>query len=295
MGTSSAYGGPNNNTPLIPSWLDSGVPESSPVPENPPTGGDGQEMPQIPIEGSTPLLTIPTPIIPNRFRTARSNMTRFAASDGADRGGLYRGVSQYVSKSSGGAHQAARRMGSSRRSASRLLGFLSNVVSQGAEEALRVLNLGELAGNPIGDIFLGMMEYICPDGGNLDEGIARDAFIETIVDLTENGITDLDTLSIEQLGTVFELYVTHTIESRIYNDIATKVIQLPSNAHLVTQIQTQLQDLIRRGVADAVANQRASIQSLRQDNVRNLVNQVYETTFTIVQNICNIEAEALAI
>jgi hypothetical protein len=214
-------------------------------------------------------------------------------SDGKDKSGLYRGVSQYVSRSSGGSRQAGRRMGSSRRSASRLLGLLSNVVSQGAEEALRVLNFAELAGRPIGDIFLGLIEYICPDGGNIDEGIARDAFIETIVDLTKYGITDLNTLTIEQLETVFELYVTHTIENRIYNDIAAGLIQLPSNARLVTQIQTQLQDLIQRGVTDSLANERESIKALKQDNIQNVVNQVYETTFAILQDICDKEAEAL--
>jgi len=293
MGTSSVYGGPNNNTPLIPSWLDPEYPIGALAPENPPVNGIGNEQPQIPGEVPVPLPAIQLPVIPDRFRTARSNLTRFVKSDGRDRLGLYRGVSQYVSRSSGGARQAARRMGSSRQSASRLLGFLSRVVTDGVEEALRVLSFEALVGRPIGDVFLGMVDFICPDGGNIDEGIARDAFIETIGDLAELEITDLDGLGIEQLETVFELYATHTIESRIYNDVAVGIIRLPSSARLVTQIQVQLRDLIQRGVADSLADEQASIQAMSQDKVQDLVNRVYETTFSIVQDICDSEAEAL--
>ena len=96
-------------------------------------------------------------------------------------------------------------MGSSRAVGGRLLSFLSDTVTRGAREALRALNLEGLAGQPIEVVFLGLADYVCPDGGNVDEGIARNAFIETIADLAENGITDLDSLTADQMQTVFEL------------------------------------------------------------------------------------------
>lgn len=103
---------------------------------------------------------------------------------------LGRAVSHYVGSSSGGARTAAARMGSARGAGSRLLGFLSDAVARGATEALRSLNLDGLAGRPIEEIFLGLADYVCPDGGSIDEGIAREAFIETIADLAGAGITD---------------------------------------------------------------------------------------------------------
>jgi hypothetical protein len=134
-----------------------------------------------------------------------------------------------------------------------LLGFLSEAVAHGAAEALRALDLGALAGRPIEEIFLGLADYVCPDGGSVDEGIAREAFIETITDLAEAGISDLDGLTTGQIQTVFELYATNAIEARLCNDIGAKTIVLPSDAREAARVQAQLHDFIRRAVADALA------------------------------------------
>jgi len=121
-----------------------------------------------------------------------------------------------------------------------LLSFLSSAVANGPREALRALNLEKLAGRPIEEVFIGLMEYVCPEGGTVDEGIARDAFIETIADLAETGISDFDSLTADQMQTIFELYATHAIETRLCNDIGMKAITLPSDAAQAASIQRQL-------------------------------------------------------
>jgi hypothetical protein len=138
-----------------------------------------------------------------------------------------------------------------------LLSFLSDAVTRGAREALRALNLGALAGRPIEEIFLGLADYVCPDGGTIDEGAAREAFIETIVDLAAAGITDFDGLTVDQMQTVFELYATNAIEARLCNDIGAKTITLPSDAREASSVQAQLHDFIQRGVSDALTAARA--------------------------------------
>jgi hypothetical protein len=50
----------------------------------------------------------------------------------------------------------------------------------------------------------------------------EDPFIETIADLAGAGITDVDGLTAEQMQTVFVLYATNAIESRLCNDIGAK-------------------------------------------------------------------------
>lgn len=214
MGTSNAFGGPGNNTPLIPTWLEPETPALPATPNAPVPlpDVDGQEDQDSSKETNSPVSQAPPPY---RFTTARTHMTNFASSGNSVN--LGRAVSHYVSISSGGARRAARKMGSSRKTGAQLLNFLSDTVTRGARDALQTLHLENLAGLPIGEIFLGMIDYVCPDGGTVDEGIARDAFIETIADLAENGITDLDSLNSEQMRTVFELYVTHTIVNRLYN------------------------------------------------------------------------------
>lgn len=289
MGTSNSFGGPNNSTPLIPTWLE----PDAPIMPLPPGGvqPDGSEKPVIAPEAPIKLPAIRP--APNRFTTARTNFTQFSRSNGGDSAGLGRAVSNYVSKSSGGSRQAARRMGASRKSGSRLLAFMATAINNGVEEALQELNLENLAGRPIAEIFLGMIDYICPEGGTIDEGIARDSFVEMIASLVISGITDLNALNSDQMQTVFELYATHTIQNRLYNDIANKAIQVSSNPRLARQIQTQLFDFIRRGVSDALAASQDSLQTLTKKNVSDFVNSVYEDAFAILQKLGEMETEAV--
>ena len=182
-------------------------------------------------------------------------------------------------------------MGASREAGARLLGFLSGAASHGAREVLRTLNLERLAGSPIEEVFLGLVDYVCPDGGTIDEGIARDAYIETIADLTDTGITDIDGLTFDQIQTFFELYATHAIEARLCNDIGTKAIMLPADPSAAGRVQAQLVDFIRRGVADALTMARNTMQALTPDRVFDFVTGIYEQAFFILQTLGDAEAE----
>ena len=307
MGTSNIFGGQSNNSPLVPSWVDSdGAPPAAPD-GIPPTGPDatpseipdelepdrqppdGAEVPATP-PSPPPYAPIPPIAESNRFSAARSNFSRFVSSGGTDRRSLGRAMSHYVGSSTRNARTAANRMGSSRGASGRLLGFLSDAIARGASEALQEINLGEFAVRPIEEIFLGMVDYICPDGGSIDEGIAREAFIETIADLAGAGIEDLDTLSTKQMHTVFELYATNAIEARLCNDIGKGIITLPSNISHVERVQEQLHDFIQRGVADAITAAHNAASALTPKRVSEFVGRIYEQAFSILQIMASKEA-----
>jgi len=285
VGTSTAYGGPGGGTPLIPSWLESDGEAGGPAGLTQPDSLPDSAPPAPPNRPE-----IPAPSDPNRFMAPRSNFTRFAHSDGNDRASLGRAVSGYVSTSSGGARQAAQRMGASRGAGARLLGFLTDVQIRGEREALRALNLEALAGRPIDEIFVGLADYICPNAGTVDDGIAREAFVETIIELTTMGVTDLDALTPDQMQTVFELYATHAIEARLCNDIGTKLITMPANAQVALRIQEQLRDFIRNGVSDALTAARTETPVLTQDRIQAFVDSVYERSFGILKAFGDAEA-----
>lgn len=287
MGTSSAYGGAGGGTPLIPSWLqgDGGAGAGAGAGD-----GDGAPPPH-PAEKppAVPPAPAPRPAAPagasDRFTSARTNFTRFASSGGSDRRSLGRAVSQYVSKSAGSSRQAAQRLGSSRSAGAGLVRFLNDASVNGVREALRTLNLESLAGRPIEEVFAGLADYICPEGGSIDEGIARDAFVETIADLAGAGITDIDALTPEQIQAVFELYATHAIEARICNDIGTKVVTLPVDPRAAERVEAQLHDFIQRGVSDAINAAGVNIQSLTPDGVMGFVTDVYQSAFDVLQTM----------
>lgn len=292
MGTSSVFGGQGGNSPLVPSFVgDAGAPSSNDAADGADGAGDGGTPPADP-----PQPPQRPPILANgdaaRFTAARNNFSRYASSGGADRASLGRAISHYVGSSTGGARGAAARMGSARGAGSRLLGFLSDATTRGVAEALRALNLASLAGRPVEEIFLGLADYVCPDGGSVDEGIAREAFIETIVDLAGAGITDLDTLTEDQMQTVFELYASNAIEARLCNDIGTKAVMLPASAREAATVQAQLNDFIRRGVADALTAARSAAAALTPDRVLGFVTRIYEQAFDILRIMGDGEAAA---
>lgn len=281
MGTSTAYGGPGGGTPLVPSWL--GDADSGNAPAAPP--GNGAVPP-----GPPNLPPIPTTADPKRFSGARNNFTRFAGSGGTDRASLGRTISKYVSTSAGGARQAAQRMGASRGAGARLLGFLTDAQVRGVREALRALNLESLAGRPITEIFVGLADSICPGTGQVDQGIARDAYFETIVELVNEGLTDLSTFTSDQMQTVFEMYATHAIEARICNDIGTKAVTMPADAQAAYRVEQQLRDFIRGGVSDALTRARAETPNLTPERIQGFVDAVYESAFALLQILGDAEA-----
>lgn len=295
MGTSTAYGGPAGGTPLVPSWLgDADGGEAPPILPNDGNGsdadgtaqGDGAAPPAAPNRPA-----IPVAADPQRFSGARNSFTRFAGSGGTDRASLGRAVSRYVSTSSGGSRQAAQRMGASRGSGARLLSFLADAQARGVREALREFNLESLAGRPVVEIFVGLADVICPGAGTVDEGIAREAYIETIIELTTEGLTDLSTFTPDQMQTVFELYVTHAIEARICNDIGTKAVTMPTDVQAAHRVEAQLRDFIRGGVSDALTRARTDSPNLPPERIQSFVDMVYESAFAILKSLGDVEAD----
>lgn len=292
MGTSGSFGGPTSATPLVPTWLD-----SDPVPA---PGDAAPPESTAPVEGTTgdgsspaspaPPVASPAPA-PHRFSAARGNLSRYAGSGARDRASLGRAIAGYVSTASGGAHNATRRMGASRVAGARLLGFLADASARGPAEALRALHLESLAGRSVEDVFLGLLDYVCPDGGTVDDGIAREAFIETIAELAENGVVNLDAFTPDQMQTVFELLATHSIEARLCNDIGSTIVTLPVDVSAAKRVEAQLRDFIRRAVSDALAAARDRLEALTVRRVMGFVSEVYEAAFDILQAAGETEAQ----
>lgn len=182
-------------------------------------------------------------------------------------------------------------MGTASASGARMVNVLRDIARDGIVETLRRLDLSGLAGRPIEEVFAGLADYVCPEGGSIDEGIAREAFIETIADLADQGITDVDGLTSGQMRAVFELYVAHTIEARICNDIGTKAITLPANPAAAQRVEEVLHDFIHRGVADVVARSGTDIQALSPEAVSGFVTSVYESAFQVLRAMGDEEAD----
>src|SRR5262249_15336436 len=117
---------------------------------------------------------------------------------------------------------------------------------------------------------------------------------ETIADLAEAGITDLDGMNADQVQSIFEMFATNAIEARLCNDIGAKTVTMPPAPADASRVQAQLHDIIRRGVSDALTAARAALEALTPDRVLAFVDRIYEQAFEILQAIGEDEAEAEA-
>lgn len=276
MGTSKGYGGSPDG--LVPSWVDSTAPGAA-ASSGPP--GDGNRDPNSP-----PSLP---PQIPARapdtssagvLSAAKGNFTRFVRS--GDSSALQRAVSQYVRNGAGSARKAARRMGASRGVGSRMLQAIRDINNEGANAVLRKLSLDHLVGRPATDVFVSLMEAICPPGGRIDEAIARQALLDAIADLVDADVGSIDEMSPAQLSEFFLDFVIHTIEGRVIADIGTHAIDLPESEEGVERIQEQLHDFVDGCVRGHLGQHLDGLTEKTDQQVNDIVERIYEAAFELV-------------
>ncbi len=288
MGTSGPSGGPGGETPLVPSWLNDGP--NGPLPGGDgelgapaePDGGAGEGDTTAPPGAPAPLPPIPPSPLPARFQSARRNFSAFAASGGTDQRALRRGARDYVHSGTGGSRNATRRMGASRAAASGALGVFRSFQRNGVDATLRRLNLGDLVAHPLADVFLGLTNVICPDGGSIDEGIAREAWLETVADVEELGVDDTAGLTAGQMQEIFLAFVAHSIETRLFQDIGVNGLKVAADLNAIEAFEGQLRSYIRRSVRDSFSGELTGLAALSDRQIREVVDRTYEEAWELL-------------
>jgi hypothetical protein len=173
-------------------------------------------------------------------------------------------------------------MGSSRAAGARLLGVVRNFQALGPTETLRQLNLAGLAGRPAAEVFVALLEFVCPPGGAVDEAIARQAMLETIGDMAEAGVGSFDALTSGQMGDLFLDFVARSIEGRVMADLGGRGVTLPDSVAAVENAQAQLHDFVTGCTRGQLAGQLDGIERMSDRNIESVVNQIYEVAFELV-------------
>jgi len=288
VGTSSRYGGPSPSSALIPTFLGGveggstgedheqpgqGSPSENLSPEEHPT----TEAPRPPQQ----LPPLPPPGHAGRFRSSRINFNAFAGS--RDRQSLRKSLSSYVSKGTGGGRAATRRMGSSVPSAGRAIGFVQDVARVGVNQALTNLGVGNLIGQPAEQALAALTDVVCPAGGPIDEAIAREAWDEAVLNLTDAGITDITQVTVEQWQALVADFIAKSIETKVINDVGAKGISLPQDIRAINQLQNDLHQVIRGAVDDAIGDRLSGGQPIPQSDIQAVVTDIYERSFSYLE------------
>lgn len=258
MGTSTSNPGQKGGTPLIPSWLD---------------------------DGGLP----PQPQAPDRFSSPRANFTRFINDNKSGNGGsarhLHNATSGYVRNSLGGSSNATARLGAARTSAVRVFSVFNSIITRGVDATQRLFKLGDMIGKKASEALLMIGEFVCPDGGSTDEGIARDSYIEAIIAMPELQEKNIETLSPPEFLAFTQHYMAKVIEERLINDIGTKSFSLPDSVTQIDEIQQQLSGFISGAVSDAVSKLNVDISQIDSSQVKNIVDSIYKKSYDLLAGL----------
>jgi hypothetical protein len=173
-------------------------------------------------------------------------------------------------------------MGASRATANGLLGVFRDIQRDGATPTLARLNLANLVGRPLEDVFLGLTDVICHDGGSIDEGIARDAWLETVAELEALGFVELAAISAEQMRDIFLAFITQSVIGRLLQDIGTNGFKFAADLAAIAAFEAQLKSYIRRAVRDSFSSSLTTLATSSDQEIRVIVDQTYKEAWDLL-------------
>lgn len=243
-----------------------------------PSSGAGAPPP-----GAPPSLG--QPAVGGGLRGARTSFNRFARGDGTRH--LRRGSGKFVRSGMGGGGGATRSMGASRQAAGGILAFARDFATTGATGALQAFNLGNLSGAPVEVVFPRLLEAICPPGGNIDEAIARQAFLSAVADLCEGFEGPLSALTVDQLRTLLTDFIAYSIEGRIVNAIGTQLLDLPDSVAELETLQDQMHDFVGNCVQNSIGTELEDVAAIRDADIQAKIETIYQATFELIASFAD--------
>lgn len=287
MGTSKGYGGPPNG--LVPSWLS---PSGGNAGDSGNSDGAGEDNGNGDASNDVGDSSNPSSAGAGGFTNARTAFTRFSKNGstsslgaamanyvGSNSGGGRRGGG---SGGAGGARRAAQRMGSSRGAGARLLGVVRDFQQIGAADVLRSLNLDGMANQPAADVFVAMLEFLCPPGGAIDEAISRQAMLEAIGNLDQAGAPEFGALAPDQLREFFLDFVVLSIEGRVIADIGARGLMVSANIETLENTHTQLHEFIEGCCRVHLSGLLTGLEAISNRDVDRRIDEVYEAAFSLI-------------
>lgn len=152
----------------------------------------------------------------------------------------------------------------------------------GVNETLARLNLTELAGRPAREVFLGLTDVVCKDGGSIDEAIARDAWLETVAEVDGLGVTDLDNLSTDQIKEFFVAFISNAVEAKLFQEIGVNGLKV-ADLDKIQAFESQLQSYIKGSVRDSFTTDLGDLSSMTDNQIRGVVDMTFKDAWDLLE------------
>lgn len=289
MGTSTPFRGNKNGNPLLPSWLDDAQPGGPPTqPEQAPGDGSPTQNP-APDDDRKPDPTKPGSDEGQEdpktyFRPGRTMMNKRLRSGDRDRtkdmDRVSRSIGSFVRQGSGGARNASRRMSSSSGGAVARFGdILFDAAEGGIRETVRRLNLDALASRSLAEIYASLVDFVCGDGGDLEDSMNRDAYMLALEEVMAVPDIDLEKPSIDTINLLIERFIAGTIDNRVKNAIASGIVLLPKDIEQVKLAQADVRQFVGGAVKEAIAR---TGKLFARSAIRATIDRVYDWAMEVL-------------
>lgn len=176
-------------------------------------------------------------------------------------------------------------MGASRGAAGKVLGVFRDIGRDGVETALRRLNLQQLIGGTPQDMFIGLTEVICRDGGAIDEAIARQAWLETAAEVDKLGVEDLSKLTADQVCEIFLTFVAHAIEIHLYQQIGINGFAAAQSLADIERTDAELRSYIERAVRDSFTSDLADLSTTTDSEIGVVVDRTFQEAWELLMQV----------
>ncbi|MFD2165315.1 MAG: hypothetical protein ACFHVJ_18675 [Aestuariibacter sp.] len=252
MGTSASSTGPNNKSPLIPSWAEQGdsvtIEPASGTDGDDQTGSDSSQVgdqndnsndidnDKVQQEiGGSPTATPP----PNRFASARRAFGKYAQTGGST-SDLKRSLKSYSRKGSGGGKSTSRRLASGITAGSGLLGVMRGDTVTINNQSL---SLGDLTGLSTDQAIDKIASHLAPDNADSDAvRVALDYALEEALPDTEE--FDPNSFTDEVIQEAIGCYLTDLIFQDVVEGMGRAWFHVePASKH--HQMEVELRELIK--------------------------------------------------
>ena len=178
-----------------------------------------------------------------------------------------------------------RKMGASRQTVAGMANFISEVQRSGAETALKNIGLGDCVGKSPSEALGRLLDVICPVGGTIDEGIAREAFAWAAAEFAQQDLPDIELLNPNQWTEFFIELMSRSIELRVLEEVGAKSMQSAKDINAIVACERAAHNFIQATVRDVVSTRLVEFGSLSANELQSLGDQCFEQAFGIWEDM----------
>ena len=130
-----------------------------------------------------------------------------------------------------------------------------------------------------------LVDAFCPDGGPVDDSIARQAFQETVLDWVEKDLPAVDELNAADWKEFLADFISRSIENKIMANIGKNGISVPADARQALAAQRELHSVIRGCVDSGFRERREGFSGMSDSAISDLMGDVYERAWGYVEEL----------